>query len=91
MKLSKENVKLFYRLYHSLLVYVNKKFKIVEGINSSEDLRKFPIEEIDKLRRRLYKQPKLIDSFVQENPLRFSSTELEMISSWKNFVKGTFY
>jgi len=91
MKLSKENVKLFYRLYHSLLVYVNKKFKIVEGINSSEDLRKFPTEEIDKLRSRLYKQPKLIDSFVQENPLRFSSTELEMISSWKNFVKGTFY
>lgn len=91
MKLSKENAGLFYRLYDPLLVYVNKKFKIVEGINSPKDIRKFPPEEINKLRNKLYEQPELIDSFVHENPLRFSSDELKMISSWKNFVKGRFY
>jgi len=91
MKLSKEDVKLFYRLYHPLLVYVNKKFKIVKGINSPNDFKKFSIKEINKFRDRLYKQPELIDSFIAENPLNFSSNELKMISSWKNFVKGTFY
>lgn len=91
MKLSKEDVELFYGLYHPLLVYVNKKLKIIEGINSPEDFKKFSLEEINKLRERLYKQPELIDSFVNENPLDFSSDKLKMISSWKNFVKGRFY
>lgn len=91
MKLSKEDVELFYRLYHPLLCYVNKKFKIVKGINSPEDFKRFSIKEINKLRDRLYKQPELIDSFIIENPSNFSSNELEIISSWKNFVKKTFY
>jgi len=91
MKLSKEDVESFYKLYHQLLVYVNKKFKIIDGINSPKDFKKFPIEEISKIRERLYKKPELIDSFVKENPLNFSSDELKMIRSWKNFVKGRFY
>lgn len=90
MKLSKEDVELFYKLYHPLLVYVNKKFNVVGGINSPDDFKKFPLEEINKLRDRLYKHPELIDSFVAENPLNFSTNELKIISSWKNFVKGRF-
>lgn len=90
MKLSKEDVELFYRLYHPLLVYVNKKFEIIKGIDSPEDFKKFSIEEINKLRDRLYKHPELINSFVSENPLNFSHNELKIISSWKDFVKGRF-
>jgi hypothetical protein len=90
MRLSKEDVKLFYRLYNPLLVYANKKFEIIKGIDSPEDLKKFPIEEINKLRDKLYKHPELINSFVAENPLSFSTNELKMINSWKEFVKGKF-
>ena len=90
MKLSKEDVELFYRLYHPLLAYVNKKFEIIEGIDSSEDFKKFSIEEINKLRDRLYKHPELINSFVAENPLSFATNELKIINSWKEFVKGKF-
>ncbi|MBW2069143.1 MAG: hypothetical protein JRI31_09790 [Deltaproteobacteria bacterium] len=90
MKLPKEDVELFYKLYHSLLAYVNRKFDIVKGINSPGDFRECPIEEIDKVRDKLYNHPELIDSFVAENPLNFSSEELEIISSWKNFVRGRF-
>jgi len=90
MRLSKEDVKLFYRLYNPLLVYVNKKFKIIEGIDSPEDFKKFSIKKINKLRDRLYKHPELINSFVAENPLNFSANELKIIGSWKEFVKGRF-
>jgi len=90
MKLSKEEVGLFYKLYHSLLVYVNKKFDIVKSINSPEDFKRFPIGEINKLRDRLYKHPELINSFVTENPLNFSTSELNIIRGWKDFVKGKF-
>lgn len=90
MKLSMEEVELFYKLYHSLLAYVNKKFDIVKGINSLSDFNRFPMEEINKIKDKLYKHPELIDSFVIENPLNLSSDELKIISSWKNFVKGKF-
>ena len=90
MRLSKEDVKLFYRLYNPLLVYVNKKFKILEGIDSPEDFKKFSIKKINKVRDRLYKHPELINSFVAENPLNFSAKELKIIGSWKEFVKGRF-
>jgi len=90
MKLSKEDIELFYRLYHPLLAYVNKKFEIIEDVDSSGDFKKFSIEEINKLRDRLYKHPELINSFVAENPLSFSENELKIINSWKEFVKGKF-
>lgn len=90
MKLSKEEVELFYKLYHSLLAYVNRKFDIVKGINSPRDFKGCPVEEINKVRDGLYKHPELIDSFVVENPLNLSSDELKIISSWKNFVRGRF-
>ena len=90
MRLSKEDVKLFYKLYNPLLVYVNKKFKIIEGIDSPEDLKKFSIKKIYKVRDRLYKHPELINSFVAENPLNFSTNELKIISSWEELVKGKF-
>lgn len=90
MKLSKEDVELFYKLYHPLLVYAKKKFNIVRSTTSPEDLKKFPLEEINKLRDRLYEHPELIDLFVGENPLDFSTNELKIINSWENFVKGKF-
>ncbi|RLF72103.1 MAG: hypothetical protein DRN55_06625, partial [Thermoplasmata archaeon] len=90
MKLSKEDIELFYKLYHSLLAYVNRKFNIIKGINSPRDFMGCSIEEINKVRDRLYKHPELIDSFVAENPLNLSSDELKIISSWKNFVRGRF-
>lgn len=90
MRLPAEDVDLFYKLYHSLLVHVNRKLGLVDGIGSPGGLRKFPMEGINKLRERLYQQPDLIESFVRENPLNFSSGELEIISSWRNFVRGTF-
>lgn len=90
MKLPKEDVDLFYKLYLALLVYVNKKRNLVQGLASPDDFRKFRVEQMNKLRDELYKQPELIDSFVTENPWKFSAAELDMVSSWRNFVRGKF-
>lgn len=90
MRLSKEDVRLFYKLYHPLLLHVNKKARILKGLNSFDDLKKFSLEDANKLRDKLYSHPELIDSFVSENTSNFSSDELKIVSGWKNFVKGTF-
>lgn len=90
MRLSKNEVEWFYKLYHSLLVYVNKKFRIIRGIQSVDDLRKLPIAKINNIREQLYKHPELISSFVNKNISNFSAWELKTISDWRNFVKGKF-
>lgn len=88
MKLCKEDVELFYKLYHPLLIYVNKKYNIANGVNSPEDFR--DLEEVYSFREKLFENPKLIDLFVRENPYKFSPEELEIIRGWRNFVKGDF-
>jgi hypothetical protein len=88
MNLCREDVELFYKLYHPLLIYVNRKFNIASGVESIEDFR--DLEEIVALRDKLFENPKLIDSFVRENPYRFSKEELNIILDWKNFVKDEF-
>lgn len=91
MRLSQEDILLFYKLYQELLVYTNNRFKILEGLNSFQDIKKFPINDINKIRIELYKYPEVINSFVRDNPLNFSVQELEIVSIWNNFVKDKFY
>ncbi|MCD6479064.1 MAG: hypothetical protein J7L44_04230 [Candidatus Diapherotrites archaeon] len=90
MKLPKEDVELFYKLYHSLLIYVNRKFNVVDTTRYPENLRKWPLDKVNQLRGCLYEHPDMITSFVNENPFGFSEDELKIIESWKHFVKGKF-
>ena len=49
------------------------------------------LDDLQKLKDRLYDSPDLIDSFVKDNPENLASEELEIVSAWKNFVRGRFY
>ncbi|MHA1381568.1 MAG: hypothetical protein ACTSRG_24640 [Candidatus Helarchaeota archaeon] len=91
MKLQQEEVETFYRLYHSLLIHLNTKLNLIEGLNSREDFKKFSLNEIAELRDELYMKPKTIDSFINENTHDFSSEEIAIINNWKHFIKGFFY
>ena len=91
MKLSEEDVELFYKLHPALLFYTNQQKGVVGDVTTVEDFMELPIEEKIKVREILYKHPKLIDSFVRENPFNFSQEELEIVKSWKNFIKDEFY
>jgi len=91
MKLSEEDTKLFYKLYTALLVYTNQQKGIIRSVTTVEEFMKSPSEEINKVREALHGQPELIDAFVQENHFNFSQDELEIVRSWKNFLKAEFY
>lgn len=91
MKLSNEDIIQFYRLYHPLLIYVNEKNKIINGLNSPEDFKNYPIKEIKELRDRLYEQPELINQFISENPLNFSENDIQIVSVFRNYIKGKFF
>ena len=91
MKLSEEDTELFYKLHPALLFYTNQRKGVLREVSTIEEFMELPMEEKYKVREALYNHPKLIDSFVKENPLNFSHDELEIVRSWKDFIKDGFY
>src|SRR4030067_885213 len=89
MKLSKEDVDLYYKLHWSLLFYVNQKYRVIEGLNEPI-LRQENPQKVMELYGKLFSDLGLIDSFATENPFNFNRDELDIIKSWKNFVKERF-
>lgn len=90
MILSEEDIRLFYKLNPFLLLYVNQQRGIFEGVTTIDDFARLPLKEKSLIRDALYDHPELIDSFVKENPRSFSEDELEIVRSWKNFIRGRF-
>lgn len=90
MKLSKEDVDLFYKLNWSFLAYVNRKYAVINSL-TIPDFSAHDLEKVLKLHEKAYSHPELIDSFVAENPQGFAREELDIIKSWKNFVKDSFF
>jgi hypothetical protein len=94
MKLSQEDVQLFYKLYPALMFYANQQLHIIENVSTVDEFmdsfRELPLEKNLEIRNAVYDNLDTIDAFVDSNPFHFSDEELEIILSWKNLVKGTF-
>jgi hypothetical protein len=92
MKLSPEDVTLFYKLMWPLQSYVNQKQNILPNVDSVEVYAKdYNFEAKLPVRNALYEKAELIDAFIDENPARLNDEELAMVWNWKNFVAGDFY
>lgn len=90
MRLSAENVDLYYKLMNALLYFTNIKLSILENLQTPEDIRRIPLDEKVRLREALWKNADLIDAFTAENPFHFSDEEIEIVRGWKHFVQGRF-
>jgi len=90
MRLSREDTDLFYKLNWSLLFYVNKKYAVIHGINTP-DFKNQDFNKIAEIHEKFFSNPELIDTFCAENPFNFNQEELDIIKSWKNFVKSRFF
>ena len=90
MNLEPKEVELYYHLLHNLMVYVNHRHKILKGLDQIDDVKKFSLDELVKVREKLFENPQLIDAFVEKNPPDFNQEELNIVKSWKYFKKGQF-
>jgi len=54
---------LFYKLYQRLLVYANKRFTIVKDMNSVDEFSGYDLNEVGKVRNKLYENTELFDSW----------------------------
>ena len=90
MKLARKDADHFFKLYLSLLAYINRKFNKVEGLTSPDDFISVTRDQQFEIKEALYQHPELISSYISENPDRFSADELDIVSGWVNFVQGKF-
>ena len=91
MNLSLEDAKLFFELMWGLQRYANRRYGVLKDIPSPTEYAGLPAKKKLKVREALWKNPGLIDDYVKENPESLSSEHLEIISSWKGFIKGEFF
>ncbi len=91
MKLSQQDVELFFKLMFSLQNFVNVRMKIVRKSRSLDAFLNLRTKKKAKIRKALYEHPNLIDEYVKENPQGFKNDELEIVRNWKNFHKGTYF
>ncbi|MBC2710454.1 MAG: hypothetical protein HGJ94_05485 [Desulfosarcina sp.] len=90
MKLSEQDTKHFFQLLWALQFYANQKLKI-HDIKCIDDYADSATDQKVKVREALYENIELIDSFVQKNPQNFSTENLDIISEWKKFIRGSFF
>jgi hypothetical protein len=91
MKLTTEEVNLFFELTLSLHLFVNTKLNIIPDIQSLDDYTDLPQESKYKVRERIYDQPDLIDDYISKNPDQLNDEKLGIVRQWKHFVRGQFY
>ncbi|MEM9568262.1 MAG: hypothetical protein AAF974_08130 [Cyanobacteria bacterium P01_E01_bin.34] len=92
MKLSQADCDRYYRLMWSLHLFVGKKQQCLpEGVETLEDYE--CLDAMNKLliRPAVFDNPTVIDEFVEENAQTFPQADLDLMSSWKQAVTGTFH
>ena len=91
MKLSQQEVELFYELMWSLQFFVKQKLKLLRKIRTLQDYSDCSQQDKMKVRQTMYENIELIDIFIKENPQNFSDEKLDIVASWKNFILDNFH
>ncbi len=91
MKLSSDDLALFFRLQASLMLYANQQLKVLPRVRDEAALEQISMEDRVRLRNALYDRSELIGQFVTANPAGLSADELAIVASWQHFVRGEFY
>jgi hypothetical protein len=90
MKLSQQDVKLYYKLMTALLLFTNEKFNLYPEI-SIENYMELANKKKLRIRKMLYENmDTVINDFVHKNPENFSNAELEIVKKWVHFVADDF-
>lgn len=91
MKLNIQEAEQFYRIWWSLLGYVNKKFDIAREFDAQVESEMVRPSTIVPICEKLWSDNTLLEYFVSENPARLPDEDLGIASSWKHRIEGSFF
>lgn len=91
MKLTEEEVQLYFDLMWSLLFFAKEQLELLPEITTAEELANSSAEEKIPIREKLFEQREIIDAYVSQNPDKRTDDQLQIVQSWKNAVVSDFY
>ena len=89
--LSKEDAKLFYKLYFALLEFTNKKYNINKYLKIYNHTGINPVDLPDIVDKFWETKVELIDEFCMLNPYKFNEEELDLIKKFKEGKRGMYF
>ena len=81
----------FYRIWWSLLSYVNKQMKLFNDFSSQLENNNIKQQDAAVIRNALWASDRLLQDFIDSNPNNLSDADLELAASWKNRVAAKFF
>ncbi len=91
MVIPPQEVERFYRIWFSLLHFVNEQKHLVKSFPANPGIGSIKPEVAVKLRNALWADDAVRENFIAENPFKFSDQDLALVESWSNRVTGSFY
>lgn len=90
MQLNETEVERFYGIWKPLLLFVNRRLRLVPDMLDPQFAGPWHIDKAMTLRDALWADDTLREAFVAENPAGLSSDDLGIAAGWQHRVAGTF-
>ncbi len=90
MKLSQDDVALFYDIFFKLIDYTNDRYQVVPGLEKASGAEDVNPLAITPVRDKLWENDDVINCIVSDNPFCFAKRELLLVAGWKRRVTGNF-
>lgn len=91
MQLPPDQVERFYRIWFSLLYYINEQRHLIAPYPNDPKVAQLDLEDVRKLRDVLWKNDALRERFIAENPANLQLEDLVVVKSWQYRVSGNFF
>ena len=90
MTLSEKDGQLFYKLWLSLLDYVNEKCKVNKNVKDMANAKSLDPQVVKEIANVLWDDVSIIDQYLIDQRADMPDEHKEIISSWKRRVQGRF-
>lgn len=87
--LTKQEADLFFKIFEQLVYFANLRLKVINNFPKPNE-GDWNLEDVQKISDRIFLNPEIITSFYSENPAMLNKGEIELVKSWKTFIKDKF-
>ena len=91
MQLRPEEVERFYAIWKPLLLFVNRRLRLVRAMLRPDFAGPWDIRKVKKTRDALWADDSLREAFIAENPAGLPPEDLAVVDGWKHRKAGNFF
>ena len=91
MNLPPPDAERFFRLFRSVLAFVNREKGVVPGAETAEDVAGIAAPQVAAIRDAIHAERGVLSRYVGGNPDGFGREDLVVVGSWKGMLSGNFF